>query len=233
VSRRPVLSRELPALGARAALLVLVAGTPGGCGDTAREDLERYDRAMREEEEARSNSFPDATMIRFREVRSEGFERESWELEVLQMGDDIRLRGSIRTAGSSVPIYQRMGSTEFSKLWTWLERFPLDGHRVAVRETVPEEDWEKTFELDVVLGPDRRLLCRNTWTRPLQETDWVRLVEDHLHAMTLSLAEKEVGRMESEPEAVPTPAPAETLRAMEALGLDVPPPPPETPRPDE
>jgi uncharacterized membrane protein YgcG len=148
-------------------------------------------------------------MVRFRQVEGTGFDRESWEIEVLQMGADVRVRGSVRTGGNAIPIYRPMDAAEFRELWQWLRAFPLDRYQVRVDETAPEAPWTKSLEVDVVLGPEERWISRNTWTRPLLPDDWVRGVEARLHGLVLDLAEAEMDRLRAQPPAggVPPPGP--------------------------
>lgn len=140
---------------------------------------------------------PEALMVRFRNVRGVGSERESWELEILQLGSDVRVRGAIRTAGTSIPIFHAMEPQEYVEFWQWLEQFPVDRARFSQDETQAEPGWRKSFDVDVVLNNETRLVSRNKWTRPLLDAAWVEDVEGRLHTMALNLAHAELDRMES------------------------------------
>ena len=142
---------------------------------------------------------PDALLVRFREVKGEGFSRESWEIEVLQLGGDVRVNGSFRSGGSVIPIFRPMSSDEYAEFWRWIGAYPLDRHQVLVDESAPEAEWTKTLEVDVVLGPRRRWLSKNTWTHPLAEDEFVRDIENRLHTMVLDLAETEIDRVDAPP----------------------------------
>lgn len=141
---------------------------------------------------------PDALMVRFQEVKGEGLSRESWELEVLQMGGDVRLRGAIRTGGTSVPILDVMSTQDYLEFWEWLKTFPLDKARPAEDSSAPREGWRKTLSVDVVLDEETRWKSRTVWTRPLQNAPWVASIEQRLHDLALKLANREVQRQERE-----------------------------------
>ncbi len=141
---------------------------------------------------------PDALMVRFEAVKGTGSTRESWEIEVLQMGDDVRVRGSVRTGPRTIPVLHTMTPGEYVEFWQWLARFPYDRARLVEDETAPATDWRKTLQVDVVLGPEERRQSRNTWTRPLVEATWVDEMEHRLHDMTLNLAEIELTRQMTE-----------------------------------
>ena len=178
----------------RAVLLVALA-LALSCGPRATDD--RGDRAP----EVPSTGLPprpDALLIRFENVHGEGMARESWEIEVLQMGADVHLRGSLRTAGVSVPVFRPLSPVEYDAFWEWVSGFPLADLRVqegAVEFVAP---WRKTFEIDVVL-PDQRIRSRNRWTRPLDGVDWVTEVESHLHQMLLDCVDEELSRQREAP----------------------------------
>lgn len=141
---------------------------------------------------------PQALMVRFQEVKGQGFSRESWELEVLQMGGDVRLRGAIRTGGASVPILDVMTPDEYQQFWEWLRSFPLDRARPAEDPAAAPADWRKTLQVDVVLDEETRWKSRTTWTRPLADAPWVASIEARLHDLALDLANREVQRQERE-----------------------------------
>ena len=200
-------------VAARIAVLSLTGAALAGCESSAdRVPFEGDDRSRT----GTIAGTPEALMVRFREVRGFGSSRASWELEVLQLAGDVRVRGSIRTGGSSIPILHEMEPEEFLEFWEWLKPFPVDRVQLEADETRPEEGWRKSLDVDVVLDDETRLVSRNTWTRPLLGAEWVADVENRLHAMALDLADSEMDRLESEP----APEPAEDDRAED----DWPPP---------
>jgi hypothetical protein len=160
---------------------------------------------------------PDALLVRFQEVTGSGFSRESWELEVLQMGSDVRVRGTVRTAGASVPVYRPMDAAEFAEFWGWIRAYPLDGYRVKEDPEAPAPGWRKRLKVDVVLGPEDRWLSNNEWTRTPVDAAWLASIEDRLHLLMLDLAEAELDRRSESPEE-PTEAGSAVHRALEALG---------------
>lgn len=143
--------------------------------------------------------FPDALLVRFEDVRGKGLSRESWEIEILQMGEEIRVRGSVKSPGSSIPIYRSMSQNEYAQFWGWLQNFPLDRYQVEEDPDAAEEGWRKTLHVDVVLGPEKRLRSESRWTRPLLDAAWLQELEDRLHLMALDFAEEEVDRLMSAP----------------------------------
>jgi hypothetical protein len=147
---------------------------------------------------SRGPRLPQALMVRFQEVKGTGFSRESWELEVLQLGGDIRLRGAIRTGGSSVPLLDVMTPEEYEQFWDWLKTFPLERARPAEDPSAPKEEWRKTLAVDIVLDEETRWKSRTTWSRPLADAPWVASIEQRLHALALDLANREVQRQERE-----------------------------------
>jgi hypothetical protein len=165
-----------------------------GCADEPRVPQEELDRMARPK-----SLTPEALMVRFKEVKGTGFSRESWEVEVLQMGGDVRVRGVVRTGGQSVPVYRTMSNEEYVEFWHWLKEFPIDRARLTEMESAPPAEWRKTLDIDVVLGPEERLRSQNTWSRPLAGAAWVDQVEARLHSLTLDLAEEEIRRMKSQP----------------------------------
>ncbi|MCA9754083.1 MAG: hypothetical protein KC591_17925, partial [Gemmatimonadetes bacterium] len=147
------------------------------CGDGDRAER----RAAAVNDGARSSpasDLPDALLLRFRESNGVGFDRESWELELLQMGSDVRLRGSVRSGGTSVAIYQPMGPGDFAHLWQWIRTLPYPGWQAHEDESVAEEEWSKSLQIDVVLRNGDRKLGRGTWRRPLVGAAWVQDLED-------------------------------------------------------
>jgi hypothetical protein len=203
-----------------AVLVAVLVGWLAGC-DARRSEADRAPGASAATDEASSSRpasrMPDALMVRFRERRGEGFSRESWEIEVLQMGGEVRVSGSLRTGSTIVPIYKPMTSPEYSEFWHWLAAYPLDRHQVRIDESASEADWRKTFEVDVVLGPRERWLTKNTWSHPLAPGEFVREIENRLHDMVLDLAETEVERLEATGGEVPAPAPATSEGIQKAL----------------
>ncbi len=212
-ARHPV--RRRSPIPVALALLLAVSGAAlfSACGGAPRdEEIPANPREIAAAERAALLSrLPDALMVRFSETSGTGFAREGWELEILQMGEDVRVQGSFRHGNTAVPIYRPMGPIDYSELWDWLSEFPLDSHQVQVDETVADADWKKSLEIDVVLGQSDRWISRNTWTRPLAPGEPVREIEARLHDMILDLAEEEVARMS---------VAVDTVGATGAAGLD-------------
>ncbi len=175
-------------------LAPLAAALIIGCADEPRIPEEELER-----DAAPPSLTPDALMVRFKEVKGTGFSRESWEVEILQMGSDVRVRGVVRTGGNSVPVYQALSREEYVEFWHWLKKFPLDRARLVEDDTAPPAEWRKSLDIDVVLGPEERLRSKNTWTRPLTNAHWVDQVEERLHSLTLNLAEDEIRRLKDDP----------------------------------
>ncbi|MGQ0720545.1 MAG: hypothetical protein ACT4PE_03100 [Candidatus Eiseniibacteriota bacterium] len=159
---------------------------------------------------------PEAFLVRFEKVSGTGFSREGWELEVLQMGGDIRIRGSVRRQGSAVPVFRPMDAAEFAEFWSWIEAYPLDGFQVKTDPALPEPGWRKRLKFDAVIGTDERLLCDNEWTRPAVDAPWLAEIEERLHAMVIELAEQELAA----PDTTETAEDASEAmqRALEAIG---------------
>jgi hypothetical protein len=157
-----------------------------------------------------AGNLPQALMVRFQEVKGAGFSRESWEVEILQLGGDVRIRGSLRTGGLSIPILSTMSPQEYADFWTWLRSFPLERGRPAEDPAASPAEWRKTFAVDVVLDEQTRWKSRTSWTRPLGTSSaWVGQIENRLHELALDLANREVARQEKEAAASPgTGAPA-------------------------
>jgi hypothetical protein len=139
-------------------------------------------------EAIRRGDLPEALMVRFQEVRGSGFPRQGWEVELLQLGSDVRLRGAIRSGTQSAPVFGTLAEGDYVDLWSWLAGLPLDRLRVVQDSTVAPTDWKKTLEVDVVLGPDRRLVSRNTWTRPALGAPWLEELEARLHRLAIEHA---------------------------------------------
>lgn len=171
---------------------------------------------------ARAESdLPDAFSLRFEHAQGTGFSREGWDLEILQVGSDVRVRGGVRTAGTYVPVFRPMDSAEFAELWQWLRPFPLDGFRVTEDAAAAPEAWRKSLRYDAVLGPDRRELSESEWSRPPVDAPWVQAIEDRLHLMLLELAGQELDRAEQA--GVVGDTAGVVQRALEAIG-EAPPP---------
>jgi hypothetical protein len=137
---------------------------------------------------------PEALLVRFQAQTGSLLEGEGWEIEILQMGSDVRAGGAVRAGGTMAPIYRTMTASEYVDFWQWLSELPLDRHVVEEDASAPQEGWRKTFKVDVVLGPDRRILAENRWTRRLRSPAWMQDVEDRLHAMALDYAEEALDR---------------------------------------
>lgn len=126
---------------------------------------------------------PQALMVRFEERRGPILEREGWELEILALGGDARLRGSVRSPATVRPVAGTLTPEEFADLWAELSALPLDGFRVEVDSTVAEAGWIKRLDVDIVLGADRRIRSRNAWTRPPVGAAWLADLESLLLAV--------------------------------------------------
>lgn len=163
-----------------------------------------------------ASSLPEACMIRFEQSKGAGFSKEGWQLEVLQIGSDVRVRGEVQAAGSYVPVFRTMDQTEFAQLWDWVSKFPLDGFRVVEDTTVAPEGWRKRLQFDAVLGPDKRELSENEWVRPPTNAPWLQSIEDRFHLMALDLAGK---TLKEEKAVAPVPDSTGVVRkTLEALG---------------
>lgn len=152
-------------------------------GCESREAAERRAEEAATEKTVPRGNRPDALSIHFQASRGAGFSREGWELEMLQLGGDVRLRGSIRRTGQIVPVYGTMDESEYAEFWAWVAGLPLDGFRVAEDSTAAPDGWSKRLEVDIVLGPERRIVSRNHWTRPLEDTPWLAELENALLAL--------------------------------------------------
>ncbi|MGH2571498.1 MAG: hypothetical protein ACRDGR_09740, partial [bacterium] len=133
---------------------------------------------------------PDALLVKFESRSGSLLDGEGWEIEVLQMGGEVRVRGAVRAGGASAPIYRSMTASEYVDFWDWISAFPIDRNPVEEDASAPQEGWRKTCTIDVVLGPDRRILAENRWTRPLQSPAWMDELETKLHRMALDYAEE-------------------------------------------
>jgi hypothetical protein len=163
------------------ALLAFALGP--GCED--RRAAERR-AALAEEASRRSTptgAWPQALMIRFQATQGSGFARESWELEVLQLGGEARLNGSMRTPTRAVPVIGTLAADEWAGLWSEVAAMPLDGWRVEEDTTVAPAGWTKRLDVDIVLGPDRRIISRNSWQRPPRGAPWLDELEGRLRAL--------------------------------------------------
>jgi hypothetical protein len=127
-------------------------------------------------------------MVRFVASRGTGFTREAWEIEILQLGGDVRLRGSLRAAADVVPVFGTLSEAEYAELWQWLAGLPLDQYRVLEDSTATGDGWTRRLEVDIVLGPERRILSRNAWTRPALGVPWLSELEGALHALAVEHA---------------------------------------------
>jgi len=197
-----------------AGLAALAALAGVGCESRPREPAPEP-----EESPARAvvADLPDALLVRFETVSGTALEREGWEIEILQMGPEIRVRGAVRTLGASAPIFRVMTEAEYADFWHWLSGFPIDRSRVEQDLAAPQAGWRKTCKVDVVLGTEKRIVSENRWTRPLIGPPWMQQVEDRLHLMALDFAEAGLGQ--------PSPSPEDAAaveegvrRAFEALG---------------
>lgn len=172
---------------AQAALLIVFS--LAGCGREERRPDVNPDVVRRP-----SSQLPQALMLRFSEVKGSGSAREGWELEVLQMGSDVRVRGAVRTGGATLPVFHVMEPEDYLELWTWLRELPIDRARLIENESAPTTDWKKSLHVDVVLDEQTRWKSRNSWRRPLRGAVWVDQVETRLHDMALTLADRELDR---------------------------------------
>jgi hypothetical protein len=127
-------------------------------------------------------------MVRFVASRGTGFTREAWEIEILQLGGDVRLRGSLRAAADVVPVFGTLSEPEYVELWQWLAGLPLDGYRVVEDSTAAGDGWARRLEVDIVVGPERRILSRNAWNRPALQAPWLSELEGALHALAVEHA---------------------------------------------
>ncbi len=178
--------RHPPASVASIATVLLAAGFAAFASSCeSRRDAERLaEEATAEAKRGpRPGEGPQALMVRFEERRGPILEREGWELEILQLGGDARLRGSLRSPASVTPVAGVLTPEEFADLWAELQALPLDGFRVAVDSTVAEAGWIKRLDVDIVLGVDRRIRSRNAWTRPPLGAPWLADLESLLLAI--------------------------------------------------
>ncbi len=169
-------ARTLVALAAGVATLALACESRDAAERRAREVEDRGKSPLR-------GNRPDALMIRFQATRGAGFSREGWELEMLQLGSDVRLRGSLRSAGKIVPVYGAMDEAEYADFWSWVAGLPLDQYQVAEDSTAASDGWSKKLEVDIVVGPERRIVSRNSWTRNPKDAAWLAELESTMHAL--------------------------------------------------
>lgn len=162
---------------------VAVAAVVSSCEN--RRDAERRAEEVTAEAKRgpRTGAGPQALMVRFEERSGPILEREGWELEILQLGGDARLRGSLRSPASVIPVAGVLTPAEFADLWAELQALPLDGFQVEMDSTVAEAGWIKRLDVDIVLGTERRIRCRNAWTRPPVGAPWLADLESLLLAM--------------------------------------------------
>jgi hypothetical protein len=174
-----------PAGWTRADFVVVAASLASlALGCESREAAERRVREV--EEQARPllrGNRPDALMIRFEAHRGAGFSREGWELEMLQLGSDVRLRGSIRSAGQISPVYGSLEEAEYADLWSWIAGLPLDRFRVTEDSTAADDGWTRRLEVDIVVGPERRIVSRNEWRRKASGAPWLLELESAMQAL--------------------------------------------------
>ncbi|MFN8177493.1 MAG: hypothetical protein U0167_06185 [bacterium] len=128
---------------------------------------------------------PQALMIHYQAAKGTGFAREGWELEILQLGGDVRLEGSIRSGAQAGPVYGKLSEPEYAELYAWISGLPLAGFHVQEDSTAADEGWRKSLDVDIVLGPDRRILARNKWTRRAAGAPWLDELEQRLHRIAL------------------------------------------------
>jgi hypothetical protein len=173
-----------------AALAALAAAIPLACGCEDRRDAEL--RAARAEADGRESpargNRPEALMVRFQAARGTGFAREAWEVEILQLGPDVRLRGSLRRGTDVVPVLGSLDEVSYLDLWQWLAGLPLDGFRVVEDSSAAGDGWTRRLEVDIVLGPERRVRSRNAWQRPPRDATWLSELEGTMHALAVEHA---------------------------------------------
>lgn len=177
--------------------LLGVALTLTACEDRAQQEL----RALQENERertARIGATPEALMVSFRSRRGTGLSREGWELQVLQMGSDIRLRGELRLEGRVVPIYSSMPRSDYDRFWGWLRDQPYAEWQPRENASAPESQWERRLEIDVVHDGETREKVKGEWKRPLLGDEWVGGLEARLNTIVLDLAEREIARQRAE-----------------------------------
>ena len=189
------------------------------CDDRAQQEL----RALEENERdrpTRLGNTPEALMVSFRSRRGAGLTREGWELQVLQMGSDIRLRGELRLEGRVVPIYAPMPRSDYDRLWTWLRDQPYAEWQPRENPEAAASQWERRLEIDVVHDGETRERVQGEWNRPLLGDAWVGGLEARLNTIVLDLAEREIARQQAEEAANDGAADVSeaVLKAMEELG---------------
>jgi len=181
------------------ALAVVALASATACGENeAARQRRLVDEINRAERSGPVSNLPQALLVRFRETKGSGFSREGWELEVLQMGSDVVLRGNVRTDGTGVPIYRPMPAGEYAELWNWLRTLPFEGWEPHPNETAAQTDWSKSLDVDIVLGADRRIVAHRRWQRPLVGSAWVADLEARFHSLAIDLAREELARQRIE-----------------------------------
>jgi hypothetical protein len=196
--------------------LVLFCGCERG-GSDGRSNTALSEESYGEESYG-ADPLPDALLVRFEARRGKGLSRESWEIEILQMAGEVKVRGSLRTPESAIPIYRDMSPLEYSRFWSWFRSFPLERVVIDPPPGAAEQDWVKTLNLDLVLGSDR-IRSNHTWRRALREGNWLGELENRLHVMVLDYAEEELDRIGSAPPAARQTTDA-VREALETLGED-------------
>ena len=183
--------------GIALAAVALVSASACGDNETARQ-RRLVDEINRAERNGPVSSLPQALLVRFRETKGSGFDREGWELEVLQMGSDVVIRGNVRTDGTGIPIYRPMPAGEFAELWNWLRTLPFQGWEPNPSEAAAPTTWSKTLDVDIVLSGDRRTVMHRRWQRPLVGSAWVSDLEARFHSLAIDLAREELTRQRIE-----------------------------------
>lgn len=199
--------------------LLGVALALAACDDRTQQELRALE-ANERDRPARLGHSPEALMVSFRSRRGSGLAREGWELQVLQMGSDIRLRGELRLEGRVVPIYAPMARADYDRLWAWLRDQPYAEWRPRENASAAESRWQRRLEIDVVHDGETRVRVQGEWKRPLLGDEWVGALEARLNTIVLDLAEREIARQQAEEAADGGAADVSeaVLKAMEELG---------------
>jgi len=180
------------------ALAVIALVAAAGCEDETARQRRLVDEINRAERAGPISNLPQALLVRFRETKGSGFDREGWELEVLQMGSDVVIRGNVRTEGTAIPIYRPLPPGEYAELWNWLRTLPFEGWEPDPSETAGRAEWRKSLDVDIVLSVDRRTVLHRRWERPLVGSAWVSDLETRFHSLALDLAREELARQRIE-----------------------------------